>query len=257
MDTLLKLQMTALGACPSSVMITDTEGRIQWVNDAFIELTGFSRDEAVGRTPGEVLKSGRQPPGFYRDLWDTIRSGKSWRGVVVNQRRDGTLYTEDQLITPILDDEGNITYFVAIKQNIAEDAETAASMQAQAEQLRIAGRFAKLGGSWSLDPESGYLTWSDEVAVIHEEPPGTSPTLGQTLAYFAPEWQPHAARALMDCAYEGRPFDEEMELVTAQGRRVWVHAAGEAVYDDLGRIVGVSGALHDITREKQTETDLQ
>ncbi len=107
----------ALEAAANAVMIADRDGRIVWVNDAFCRLSGYSREEVIGRTPG-LLKSGKQSPEFYRGLWGTILSGRAWQGELVERRRDGTLWTASQVITPLLDGSGRVTHFVAIQHDV-------------------------------------------------------------------------------------------------------------------------------------------
>jgi PAS domain S-box-containing protein len=113
----LRLQVTALQAAANGIVITDREGTIQWVNPAFTRLTGYSAAEAVGQNP-RVLKSGRHDRAFYHKLWHTIMAGGVWQGEIVNKRKDGSLYTEEMTITPVLDDGGVISHFIAIKQDI-------------------------------------------------------------------------------------------------------------------------------------------
>jgi diguanylate cyclase len=107
----------ALEAAANAVFIADHGGRIVWVNDAFCRLSGYGRDEAVGRTPG-LLKSGRHSPDFYRELWETILAGRAWQGELVERRRDGSLWTASQVITPLLDETGAVTHFVAIQHDV-------------------------------------------------------------------------------------------------------------------------------------------
>jgi diguanylate cyclase (GGDEF)-like protein/PAS domain S-box-containing protein len=107
----------ALEAAANAVFIADRDGRIVWVNDAFCRLSGYGRDEAIGRTPG-ILKSGRQSAEFYRELWETILAGRTWQGEVVERRRDGSLWTASQVITPLLDEAGAVTHFVAIQHDV-------------------------------------------------------------------------------------------------------------------------------------------
>jgi diguanylate cyclase (GGDEF)-like protein/PAS domain S-box-containing protein len=107
----------ALEAAANAVFIADRDGRIVWVNDAFCRLSGYARDECIGRTPG-LLKSGRQSADFYRALWETILAGRSWQGEVVERRRDGSLWTASQVITPLLDDSGAVSHFVAIQHDV-------------------------------------------------------------------------------------------------------------------------------------------
>ena len=107
----------ALAMAADPIFITDHGGRIVWVNEAFSERSGFSPQEAVGQTPG-FLKSGRHDASFYRELWQTILAGRVWHGEVVDRRKDGSLYTADEVITPLRDDKGAVTHFVAIQHDI-------------------------------------------------------------------------------------------------------------------------------------------
>ncbi len=114
----MRLQSAALEAAVNSVVITNAAGTIQWVNPAFCQITGYTQAEAVGRNP-RVLKSGRQSPEHYAELWRTISGGQKWRGEFVNRRKDGTLYTEDVTIAPVRDETGRIAHYIAIKQDIS------------------------------------------------------------------------------------------------------------------------------------------
>jgi diguanylate cyclase (GGDEF)-like protein/PAS domain S-box-containing protein len=115
-----QLLVSALEAVANAIVITDPEARIEWVNPAFESLTGYGRAEAIGRRPAELVKSGLQDSAFYEDMWQTIRAGRTWRGEVVNKKRDGSLYHEELIIAPVLDDGGGIRHYVGIKQDISE-----------------------------------------------------------------------------------------------------------------------------------------
>jgi PAS domain S-box-containing protein len=101
------------------MMITDVNGIIEYVNPAFEKITGYSLEEIKGKTP-RILKSGLQPDSFYTDLWKTILSGKSWQGILINKKKDGSLYTEEMLISPIKNENNQIISFVAIKKDVTE-----------------------------------------------------------------------------------------------------------------------------------------
>lgn len=116
----LLLRSTALENAANGIIITDTNGIIIWSNPAFELLSGYSFDEAVGHNPRELVKSGENDRKFYKKLWDTIISGKVWKGEIVNRRKDGTLYTEEMTIAPVKDDTGKIHNYIAIKQDITE-----------------------------------------------------------------------------------------------------------------------------------------
>jgi hypothetical protein len=109
----------ALKHSPVSVMITDNEGTIEYVNDAFIEVSGYSADQVIGEKPG-LLKSGLVPPDDYEQLWKTIKMGAVWRGEFINKRSNGELFFEKATIVPVFDPEGINTHFIALKEDITE-----------------------------------------------------------------------------------------------------------------------------------------
>jgi len=137
-ERLLLLQSSALEAATNGIIITDRNGIIEWVNAAFSRMSGYAREEALGQSPGELIQSGKQDAAFYRQLWEVIEAGNVWQGRIVNSRKDGTLYTEEMTITPVRDDAGEITHFIAIKQDISDRL-------ALEEQLRRAQRMESIG----------------------------------------------------------------------------------------------------------------
>jgi PAS domain S-box-containing protein len=109
--------MAAMAQTRDMILITDEIGRIQYANHAFEEHTGYSRREVVGRTP-QFLNSGHHDGAFYRELWDTIRAGHVWTGHFINKKKDGTTYQEDATISPVCDETGAITNFIAVKRDV-------------------------------------------------------------------------------------------------------------------------------------------
>lgn len=116
----LRLQSVALDTAANEIIITDKEGCMVWANRAFESVTGYAVHEAIGKNPRELIKSGMQERGFYKNMWDTILSGRVWQGEIINKKKNGTLYTEYMTIAPVRDDQGTITHFVAVKQDITE-----------------------------------------------------------------------------------------------------------------------------------------
>ena len=115
----LRLREAALQAAANVIVMTDRQGNIIWVNAAFTRMTGYTAEEALGGNP-RVLKSGQHDDGFYRNLWETIQAGHVWQGEIINKRKDGSLFTEEATITPVRDATGNISHFIAVKQDITE-----------------------------------------------------------------------------------------------------------------------------------------
>lgn len=116
----LRLQSAALNAAANAIVITDPRAVVEWVNPAFTAYTGYSVEEAVGKTMSELVKSGQHGPELYQDLWSTILAKRAWRGELVNRKKDGSLYSEQMSITPLLDDHGEISHFIGIKEDISE-----------------------------------------------------------------------------------------------------------------------------------------
>ena len=102
-----------------SVIVTDLEGRIEYVNEGFVQSTGYNREEVIGKNP-RILQSGKTPQETYQSLWTALREGKSWKGELINRRKDGSEYTEQASISPIRDDAGNITHYLASKEDVTE-----------------------------------------------------------------------------------------------------------------------------------------
>ncbi len=120
--------------------------------------------------------------------------------------------------------------------------------------LRIASETAHIGG-WIVDFASVRVIWSDEVCAIHEMPAGSSPTFDDALRFIAPEWRDRISEIFESCVLDGSSFDEEMQIVTALGRRVWVRTIGEGIPDGNGRITRIQGAFQDISSKKQAEAE--
>jgi PAS domain S-box-containing protein len=132
--------MTAIDQAGEIVLITDAQGNIQYVNPAFEAVTGYAKEDVVGKNP-RILKSGVQDKAFYQDLWETIGSGRNWKGRIVNRRKDGSRYTQQTCITPVVDVRGAITNFVAVKRDITEEIETEKRL-IQAQKMESIGTLA-------------------------------------------------------------------------------------------------------------------
>jgi diguanylate cyclase (GGDEF)-like protein/PAS domain S-box-containing protein len=114
---MLRVQATALRSAANGIVITDRAGWITWVNPAACAITGYEPDELIG-SHTRILKSGRHDSEFYANIWMTISHGETWSGTIVNRRKDGTLYHEEQTIAPVVNETGVVTHFIAIKQDV-------------------------------------------------------------------------------------------------------------------------------------------
>jgi PAS domain S-box-containing protein len=132
---------------PATVMLTDLEGRIEYVNPRFTEVTGYTAEEALGQNP-RILKSDRTPPEVHRAMWETLTAGRVWQGELCNKKKDGALFWEQASISPVRDEHGNTTSYVAVKEDVtlqkraAEELERTQQQLLQAQKMEAVGRLA-------------------------------------------------------------------------------------------------------------------
>ncbi len=136
----MQAHMAALTMAANAIVITGPDGSIEWINPAFTRMTGYTSDEATGKSLGQLVKSGLHDRAFYQDIWQTILAGQVWSGKIINRRKDGTLYTEEQTITPVMGDNNQIEHFVAIKQDVTEREQM---QQSEIERERLAASLKK------------------------------------------------------------------------------------------------------------------
>ncbi len=128
---------TAIEQATENIVITDKNAIMQYVNPAVERVTGYSREELIGKKPS-ILNSGQHPESFYEEMWKTLSEGKVWTGRLINKRKDGSLYEEDASITPVKDSSGHISNYVAVKRDVTEEVR-------QRRQLQVAQKMEAIG----------------------------------------------------------------------------------------------------------------
>ncbi|MDZ4198100.1 MAG: PAS domain S-box protein, partial [Kiritimatiellia bacterium] len=131
---------TAIEQAAETIMITDAQGSIVYVNPAFEKTTLYSREEILGKNP-RILQSGKHDAEFYRRIWATLTSGQVWRGHFSNRRKDGTHYEEEATLSPVVDSAGQIINYVAVKRDVTRETELEAQLR-QAQKMESIGRLA-------------------------------------------------------------------------------------------------------------------
>ena len=234
-----------------SIVITDRAGRIEYVNPAFERTTGYTRAEAVGENP-RILKSGIHGEDFYRSLWATLAAGETWNGEIVNRRKDGSVYVEEASISPIRDDSGTTTAYVAVKRDVTDRKRAEEDLALARRLLDEAQAISGVGG-WEFEVATGRMSWTDEVYRIHGVDRAFDPAaVGADLPFYVPHHRPIVEEAFRRAVEAGEPYDLEAEVDRPDGRRVWVRTVGRPVLEG-GAVVRVTGDIADITDRKDAE----
>ena len=149
----LRLQAAALESAANAIVISDDKGHIVWVNPAFTRLTGYSYNEVLGKN-SSFLQSGKNGEEFYQEMWTTIKAGQVWHGEeLINRHKDGTLYYEQMTISPVKDEDGQISRFVAIKENITDRKELELKLRRQLKEEEVLRQVVSLTTSKNEFPE--------------------------------------------------------------------------------------------------------
>ena len=248
----LRLLFLAVDQSPASIVITDPQGRIQYVNPKFCQVSGYVSEELVGCNP-RILKSGDKPREEYRDLWNTITAGLTWQGQFCNRKRDGELYWEEATISPIVDELGNITNFIAVKENITAQKQAEDRVRESRAVLRTL-----------IDAVPLWISYFDRDGRCIVANRRYAETLGKPLAqiegaHYADVLTPELAamhRPLAEQCLAGKvvTFAEEREV--GQGRRIFVKGSYVPVLNEDGAVKGGVTAFTDITELRRAEERL-
>ncbi len=250
------LQTAALEAAANSIVITDHTGIIQWTNRAFTQLTGYAAEEVCGKTPS-LLKSGKHDKSLYESLWRTINQGRIWHGEMVNRRKDGSLYTEEQTITPVRLNSRGITHFIAIKQDVTDRKHAEEVLRQTEENYRSLFENAPVG-IYQSTPDGRFLSVNPALAHMcgYETPEQQIAATGNLARdwYVDPERREELKRlmakddAVRDFEYEARRKDGTIILLLQNAR---------SVKNADGRVLYYNGAVEDITGRRQLEAQLR
>lgn len=242
------------------VSITDASGRIVYVNDKFTAVSGYSLEEAKGKTH-RLLNSGYHPAVFFVEMWQTITAGKPWRGQIRNKAKDGTHYWVDTVITPVKDNHGTIVQYLSIRNLITAHKENEASLvemnkilTAKKQQLKDAQRLAKMG-SWYVNLAKHTLEWSEEVYRIFEIPVNTPVTYEFFLSCIPEEYKAKVHEA-WENAFTTRMYEIEHPIITQHGIK-WVLELASFDVDEATNEITVLGTVQDITEMRNTREELK
>jgi sigma-B regulation protein RsbU (phosphoserine phosphatase) len=246
----------AVEQSPSAVLISNRDGRIEYVNSCFIRLTGYTANELIGQNP-RLLRSNLTTRDQYRRLWETIMSGREWRGEIQNRMKSGELYWALETITPLRDARGEITHYLAIQQDITEQKRDKEALAESEERFR---QVAEMTGEWlwEQDQQGRYVYSSGAVRAIlgfkPEEILGKS-YLDLLTKKNQEQWlAPRPRLSTVSC----QPFSRLVNQYRHKdGREVFTESTGAPILDEQGRLVKWRGVDHDITKRKAFEDALR
>ena len=240
----------AVDQAGQSIVITDRQGDILYVNPAFERLTGYSKSEAIGRNP-RLLKSGLQDAAFYRDLWATIAGGGAWHGELINRRKDGSTYTEEMTITPVTDSAGCIVHFIAVKQDVTE--RRAAEKARQLVAALVASSDDAIVGASS---EGTIFVWNQGAETLLER--RADEAVGKPVHTVGLPAHSDGVKQIHESVMRGQEVRSfETFRIASDGRRIdlWVNVF--PLRDDAGKAVGTAAISRDITALKQADTAMR
>ncbi len=234
------------------IVITDLDGNIEYVNQTFTKITGYQADEVIGENP-RILKSGIHSDAFYKELWNTISSGRDWRGEICNKKKNGDLYWESMTISPVTDENNNILNYIAIKEDITEKRKIRMSL------IESESRLSALIDSMDdyihvIDRDFNIILMNNALKEFTEELGNESKPEGKNLFdYFSQqderlkkEYQEVFKTGRILISEESREYNKKM--IHSETRKIPVETGGEIIY--------VITLIRDISERKHSQMEL-
>jgi PAS domain S-box-containing protein len=249
----LSILSRATEQSPASIIITDLNGNIEYVNPKFEELTGYTLEESIGNNP-RMLKSGFTSDEVYRDLWNTVRSSKNWHGEFVNRKKNGEIYYESAVISPITDENEHITHFVAIKEDVTERKKGEQALKDSEERFRYMADSAPVF-IWLAGNDKNFSYFNKPWLVF------TGRDIEQEKGFgWTENLHPEDYQCTLDTYHKSFdsqvPFEMEFRLKRSDGKYRWIYDSGIPLYSNNKTFIGYIGSCIDITEHKQAKNGL-
>lgn len=243
------------GTAATGIVMNTPDGRFLMANPAYYAIVGYTEAELQAMDTRELTHP--EDRTRYAAQRDRMLAGEleSFSEEKRYLKKNGSAVWVHSTVSMVRSASGEATHIISVTEDITERRAIQDKLRQSEALLRIAGRTARIGG-WMLELPSNHVVWSDEVCKIHEAPPGTSPSLQESLAVYPPPQRAKIEAAVQACIDSQTPFDEELEMVVASGRHLWVRVIGEAVRDEGGRVVRLNGSAQDITERKQAQESI-
>ncbi len=240
----IRLLEAAVEQSASSIVITDPDGHIRYVNPAFSRVTGYAAGEVLGKRPS-LLRSGVQSDEFYKEMWQIIASGRVWQGRFCNRKKDGSLYWEDVVIAPVRDEKGRISHFVAVKNDITDKVRIENQLHDKLAELELIVRHAGAGIAYvkgrilvGLNEAAADIVGIPAEKLLHRDTRILFPD-EESYERFAQIYYPKLRR--------GEIVDLEYKTRNSSGQTIWVRLIGQAVDGDALDEKGAVWIIQDTT----------
>jgi PAS domain S-box-containing protein len=236
----------------NAVIITDVEGRIDWVNQSFTKISGYQPDEVIGKTPGSVLQGEGTDPNTILVMSEALKECEPFHVEVKNYHKDGSEYWLDLRCSPISDNHGHHIGFIALEMDITERKEALSQLSAQQQMMSAMSEQGRIG-AWELDLINNTIFWSSMTKQLHEVSQDFVPDLEKGIEFYKEgESRELISKAVQEGIAEGKPWDVECQIVTAKGNELWVAATGNPEMVN-GQCVRLFGSFQDIDKRKRNE----
>jgi PAS domain S-box-containing protein len=246
-EDLRKLSL-AVEQSPESIVITNLDSVIEYANEAFVRVTGYSREEVIGKNP-RVLHSGKTPPTTYTSMWEALTQGRTWQGEFHNRRKDGSEYVEFAIITPLRQADGTISHYVAIKEDITEKKRMGAELESHRHHLEelVAQRTAELLAARQLAEAANHAKSAFLANMSHEIRTPMNAIIGLTHILRRGGASPEQAARLDKIDDAGRHLlsiiNDILDLSKIEAGRLQLESTDfplSAVLDNVASIIGES-----------------
>jgi PAS domain S-box-containing protein len=248
----LRKYYLAIEQSGNGIVITDVNGNIEYANPKFEEVTGYALEEVLGKNP-RILKSGSQRPEFYEKLWKTISSGQVWLGIFHNKKKDGSLYWESATIAPVIDQNGVITNYVAIKEDITARRQSEAQLRKLSQAVEQSGNTViimdKNGVIEYVNPKFTEITGYSSEEALGKSPISLLNSLERAPDFSQDEWWLTVNAGLI--------WHGEFRNHRKDGSMFWESATIAPVHNRDGEVVNFVEIKQDITEQKLMQDQLQ
>lgn len=238
------------------VSMTDLDGQIKYVNDRFCEISGYNRDELLGKNHN-LLKSGLHDAEFYQKMWTTLTQGNTWQGVLCNRKKQDGLYWVEATIMPYIDSSGKIIGYCSVRTDVTALKESEDKIRRHSEMLRQSQNFANVG-TWDWNILTGDLYWSERVAPLFGYTQGEVKTSYENfIRAVHPDDRQLVEHAISNSMENKMPYEIEHRVVWNDGQVHWVLERGAATFDKTGKPAHMLGVVQDIQKSKVAELALE